>query len=1309
MDFLEIRKKRRKGGEDEQVTYDIYPEFVTVTDDGRTVEDVMIRGHDYYAIWDEKKGLWSTKWTDSIRLIDNELKKFAKKEKEDHPSNKYNLLLLRNGDSGQVDKWLKYVTRQMKDSFVQLDQTLIFANTETKREDYASRKLAYSLEEGDISAWDELVGTLYSEEERHKIEWAIGSIVNGDSRQIQKFLVFYGSAGSGKSTILNVIQELFKGYDTTFDAKALASANDQFAFEPFQNGPLVGIQHDGDLSRIEDNTRLNSLVSHEEVLVNVKNKPKYPAVMHTMLFMGTNKPVHITDAKSGITRRLIDVRPTEERIEFDRYLYLTEQVKFELGAIAKHCLDVYESDKHRYDKYIPLDMMGATNDFYNYMEENFDDFCKKDYVLLTEAWTRYKRFCDDSNIPYPYKKRVFKEELKSYFREFTERAKIDGESCYSVYRELRLEKFDIEVKKSEEVKANDIWLKLDKTESLLDKLYADCPAQYGNEQETPQFKWENVTTKLKDLDTSKLHYILVPDVSHIFIDFDLRDENGNKSKERNLEEAAKWPKTYAEYSKGGEGIHLHYIYKGDATKLSRVFAPGIEVKVCTGNSSLRRRLSFCNDIPMATISSGLPLREEKPVVDFKVVESEASLAKKIKKALNKEYEPHATKTSIDLIFKMLTDAYESGLKYDLTSLRPSVLAFAAKSTNHADYCIKLVNKMPFKSDEPSEPVESPESALIFYDVEVFPNLFVVVWKAEGMPPVKWINPNADDIRMLAGHRLVGFNCRRYDNHILYARMMGYTEAQLYQLSQRVINGSPNCFFSEAYNLSYTDVYDFCAKKQSLKKWEIELDIHHQELGLPWDKPVPEELWKLVADYCVNDVIATEATFNANKGDFVAREILVKMANIFAPKSKSVVNDTTNTLTGRIIFGDEKNPQSQFVYTDLSTLFPGYKFEKGKSSYRDVEEVGEGGRVYAVPGMYSNVKTFDVKSMHPHSAIALNLFGDYYTQRFKMLVDLRIMIKDGRLEEAKKLFDGALAEFLNDPEMAGALAAALKIAINSVYGLTSAKFDNKFRDPRNVDNIVAKRGALFMIDLQHAVEDMGGTVVHIKTDSIKVENPTPELEQFILDYGRKWGYEFDVESEYDRMCLVNDAVYIAKYKAPKKDKKTGKEIWWTATGTQFAVPYVFKTLFSHEPIEFRDMCETKTVTSALYLDMNEGLPDVSKEEAELEKLKKKTGGSLDPEQEKRLTDIINSGHKLQFVGKAGSFCPIKPGCGGGLLLREKDGKYSSATGAKGFRWLEAETVRDQHKEGDIDISYYAELVDNAVATIQEYGDFEVFAN
>ena len=160
----------------------------------------------------------------------------------------------------------------MRDWYHTLDDKLIFSNTETTKKDFASKKLNYPLEAGDISAYEKLISTLYTEEERHKIEWAIGAIVTGDSKKLHKFMVFYGEAGTGKSTILNIIQDLFEGYYSVFDAKALGSSNNAFALEAFKNNPLVAIQHDGDLSRIEDNTRLNSLVSHELMTVNEKFK-----------------------------------------------------------------------------------------------------------------------------------------------------------------------------------------------------------------------------------------------------------------------------------------------------------------------------------------------------------------------------------------------------------------------------------------------------------------------------------------------------------------------------------------------------------------------------------------------------------------------------------------------------------------------------------------------------------------------------------------------------------------------------------------------------------------------------------------------------------------------------------------------------------------------------------------------------------------------------------------------------------------------------------------------------------------------------
>lgn len=1332
VDFLIISTRSTKKG------IEIYPKFRLYPKS----KDLMIRGSDFYAIWIEERGLWSTNEDDALSLIDNELRIFADNYVEKHPDTMVSVLYTWDSTSGSIDAWHKYCQKQKRDSFEMLNETLIFSNTQTNKENYASKMLNYPLEKGSIDAYLKLVSTLYSDEERHKIEWAIGSIVTGDSKNIQKFLVFYGAAGTGKSTVLNIIQKLFEGYYSVFDAKALGSANNTFALEAFKTNPLIAIQHDGDLSRIEDNTRLNSLVSHELMTVNEKFKSTYSNRFKCMLFMGTNKPVRITDGKSGLIRRLIDVSPTGDKVDSREYNRLVKQIDFELGAIAWHCKEVYEKDPGYYDHYIPTSMIGASNDFYNFVVDAYHIFKRENGTTLKAAWEMYKAYCDDAKIPYPLTQRAFKEELKNYFKNYDDRFNFDdGSRVRSYYSDFKTDMFETNKPKDKKEEPKLYRIDFKEQESIFDKECAECPAQYASTKETPSKKWDDVTATLKDINTHRVHYVKIPE-NHIVIDFDIKDESGNKSFEKNLEAASKWPETYAELSKSGNGIHLHYIYKGDATKLSRVYADSIEIKVFTGKSSLRRKLTKCNDIPIRTISSGLPTKGEKKVVSTDVIKSEKGLRSLIQRNLAKEIHP-GTKPSIDFIYKILEDAYERGMKYDLTDMKNEIFAFAMHSTNQSDYCIKLVKQMHFKSDDTSKPVDSENKVIVFYDIEVFPNLLLVNWKkqGEGNNIVRMINPSPSDIEELLQFRLVGFNCRRYDNHVIYARLLGYDNEQLYNLSQRIINGERNAFFGEAYNLSYTDIYDFASagNKKSLKKLEIEMGIHHQELGLPWDQPVPEELWPKVAEYCDNDVIATEAAWNYLSADWTARQILADLAGMS-------VNDTTNSLTTKIIFGNEKKPQGEFCYRNMAEpvkeldpdvleflkmtcpkmmekphgkdksllpYFPGYTFEAGKSLYKG-EEVGEGGYVYAEPGIYHNVALLDIASMHPHSAIAECIFGPRFTKAFRDIVEGRVSIKHEAWDEVNQMLDGKLTPYIqkviNGEMKTKDLANALKTAINSVYGLTAANFDNPFRDTRNKDNIVAKRGALFMVDLKEEVQKRGFTVAHIKTDSIKIPDATPEIIQFVMEFGERYGYTFEHEATYDRMCLINDAVYIAKYKDGD----------WTATGTQFQVPYVFKTLFSKEPIEFDDMCETKSVKSAIYLDMNEQLPDVTDYENLLNARIKISADKTITRKENNLVDLyskltdedltkeISKGHDYKFIGKVGNFCPILPGHGGGLLMRDQEGKMYSVAGSSGFRWLESEMVRGSNEEY-IDRSYYNKLVDDAVDTISQYGDFEMFVS
>ena len=1305
-DFLQISTeyKPRKN------TIDVSPDFLI-----RNNRDLMIRGSNFYAVWDEEKKLWSREESDAAEIIDHEIYKKVKEieASENNRSDEMNTKTtkvvghyIRNANSGSARLWRNYLKNLTWDNYHELDEKLIFSNMETTREDFASIKLNYPLQDGKYELYDELMSVLYDPDEREKIEWDIGAIVSGDSRKIQKFIVLYGAAGTGKSTVLNIIQQLFDGYYATFEAKTLASSNNQFAMEDFKNNPLVAIQHDGDLSKIEDNTKLNSIVSHEPMVINEKYKTAYMMTVNSFLFMGTNKPVKITEAKSGLTRRLIDVKPSGRKVAYERYMQIMSGIPFELSGIAWHCLQVYkELGEDYYEHYTPIDMMGSTNDFFDFMENYYDEFAGMEYIQLKDVWDMYRKYCDYAQVRFSYPMRLVRIELQNYFEDYkTDWHDSEGKHLRNVYIGFRKEKFRNPTKRDKPVETD--WLFLDNAEySLFDATFCDMPAQLANSEDKPRQKWENVKTTLCDIPTDKVHYVKLPN-DHIVIDFDLKDDDGNKSLDLNLKAANKWPKTYAEISKGGQGIHLHYTYDGDVDSLSRVYDKDIEVKVFNGNSSLRRRLTLCNDIPIATISSGLPLKGAKKMVNFDGIKNEKGLRTIIQDCLEKKHHG-ATKPEVDFIYKILDDAYKSGMEYDVTDLRPKILSFATKSSNQSAYCVKLVSKMKFCSDKvnSAEDTVDSEEAMVFFDIEVFPNLFVICWKIAGEEEVhKMINPSPVQVEQLTKYRLVGFNNRKYDNHILYARILGYDNYQLYKLSQTIIGegkNSRNAMFSGAYNLSYTDVLDFASagNKQSLKKWEIDLGIHHQELGIPWDQEVPEDMWDLVADYCINDVVATEVVFNHLKADWTARQILADLAGMS-------VNSSTNSLTTRIIFGNDKNPQSQFNYRDMSLpvkeidgemfdflkeacpymvsdspeesdssvlpYFPGYTFDNGVSTYRGVE-VGEGGYVYSEPGVYGNVALLDISSMHPHSAIAEVLFGVEYTSRFRDIVEGRVSIKHEDWDTVAGMLDGKLVPYIEkvkSGEMTSKdLANALKTAINSVYGLTKARFENPFRDPRNKDNIVAKRGALFMVDLLNEVQKRDFRVAHIKTDSIKIPDATPEIIEFVMEFGRKYGYEFEHEATYDKLCLINKADYVAKYKDGP----------WTSTGKQFSEPYVFKTLFSHEKILFEDCCQTKSVKKGdIYIDMNENLPEGE--------------------------------HDYQFVGRVGSFVPIKPGHGGGELYCLRDGKYDAVAGTKGYRWLEAEVVKELGREEDVDETYFIAMVDNMAKEIESFchdTDFEWF--
>ena len=200
----------------------------------------------------------------------------------------------------------------------------------------------------------------------------------------------------------------------------------------------------------------------------------------------------------------------------------------------------------------------------------------------------------------------------------------------------------------------------------------------------------------------------------------------------------------------------------------------------------------------------------------------------------------------------------------------------------------------------------------------------------------------------------------------------------------------------------------------------------------------------------------------------------------------------------------------------------------------------------------------------------------------------------------------------------------------------------------------------MIDLKNFVQDLGYQVVHIKTDSIKIKDATPEIVEFITNFGLEYGYQFEVEDLYEKFCLVNDAVYVAR-------KEGGK---WEAVGAQFKHPYVFKTLFSKESILFDDLVEAKSVAKGtMYFD------------------------------------TIGDGEisTMRHLGRTGLFVPVKDGH---TLYRVHEGQKYKVAGTSNFKWLEKDvfSLEDDYTE-KIDLEYFNDLIDTALKTIGQFGSFE----
>lgn len=1255
---------------------EIYPSFYY----GYT-NDIVLKGGRMIGFWNPNKNAWDTKKNDFVRYVDGEIKNEYGKIKESlgeafKPS-RIKVKYMGSVSSRVMDDFERLEKKSQQHDDVIFNKKIFFKDDAIKKGDYSTTQLDYRPEPGETPVFDEFMEVLYDQREIEKILWFMGAVFTGHMPTIQKGMFLYGPKGTGKGTVIKIVRDLFQEYCGVINLKKLTS-DGEFATSQIDTVPIL-IDDETNLSVIKNDTELLKLMSHDPIEVNKKYGIPYTVTFTGLLIAASNQRYRVRNMDAGITRRFVTVEPKGNKHSGKRYNEMMQQMPFEYPQLAQRAIDHFNAKgPHYYDNYIDMAMVEYSDPIYRFVVENHNQL--KDGITWKRVAMLYHAYLEGIGFDTKDYKNKIKAGLYPTYMDFASQKKVNGVNVSSWFFDLKEDLIfpstDADgVEIQDESDSSTIELK--EQPSYLDRIGASYSAQLANEHGTPSRKWDSNKTIMSDLDTSELHYVILP-LHHIVIDFDIKNDQGEKELSLNLEAAKKFPPTYTELSKSGQGVHLHYYYDGNVEELERLYEEDVEIKVFLGKASLRRQLTKCNDLPIKTISHGLPVKgKEKMYKAAEIIKwDEKKLRRSIERNLAKQIHAN-TKPSIDLIQHSIRTAEEDGVQYDLSDMYQDLLIFAMSSSNQAEYCLSVVNKLnlctieseEIDNDLQGESLVVPDKDIHFYDIEVYPNLFVVVYKRfEEDEFTVLLNPKPEELEGFFDKPMVGFNNRNYDNQIMYYAMLGESPMELYHRSKSIIvDKDRNVTKYKAKEMSYADIYEYVFKKQSLKKWQIELDIHHDEIEFPWDQPVAEADWDRVIEYCKNDVEATEAVFKANYADYRAQCILSEISGLS-------VNSTHNEHSARIMFGEERNPNVHFKYTDLSEMFPGYEFnrfaKKSEASTYLGEFVGEGGAVRTEPGIWFDVALLDVASMHPTSAIELDYFG-MYTQILDDLKQARIHIKHEDYDKAKEMFDGKFKRYLGDKADAKGLSNALKLVINSIYGLTSASFYNKFSQKLNVDNIVAKRGALFMLTLKEEIEKRGYVVAHIKTDSVKIPNADQKIIDFVHEFGKQYGYDFEHEKTYRRLVLLNKAVYAGEYLKENRDNPELSKWVWEFTGGPILEPYVQKKLFTHTEMSDKEFRQIKEVSTG-----KDGTPVA-----------------------------IYLGDK-----RVGRFAGVYPSLTGEDMWRvtePKDpnieSKRGHVNGTKGYGW---KLWSDYKGKEDIDMQYFIDLAEDMKKQIARVGDPEL---
>ena len=443
--------------------------------------------------------------------------------------------------------------------------------------------------------------------------------------------------------------------------------------------------------------------------------------------------------------------------------------------------------------------------------------------------------------------------------------------------------------------------------------------------------------------------------------------------------------------------------------------------------------------------------------------------------------------------------------------------------------------------------------LLFYDIEVtaFDSLVVFLNRNKEEVAHFWNNRNRkttddpsgfEDIPdLIRDKTLVGYNNYFYDDNILTV-MMNYATSMpnfIKATNDKIISGERFSGRKSPLIRSLDTMQQIDVSHPSLKQIEGNMGISIVESSVDFNigRPLTDAEREEMLYYCRHDVAATVDIFNLRqKSYFETKESLLTMMP--EDKRTSAARWNTTTLSANILLGDtglvawEKHGVPAKYWRNVEEI-PSAVWDMWEDITGSMEAVTGKGRsvkikaygctfVFGLGGLHgapdkplvaSNIKLADVGSMYPSLIKMLRALGDA-TDMYDSIRLERLAIKH------------------SDPVRAG----ALKLVLNSVYGLFKSKYSALFNPMASATVCIYGQIALFK--LCGMLHDAGYKIINANTDGVAFVDD-PELGGAYLYICKEWEKEFEglllEVDEFDKWIQKDVNNYIATHDGQIKVK------------------------------------------------------------------------------------------------------------------------------------------------------------------------------